>query len=69
MKVMKPMRGIGNAGKIVASVGAAGVSIGMVGASTAAVSAGTVIVATGGAAALALAGYGVYRMLSSRERS
>ena len=50
-------------GQIIASV--AGASVAVAGASIAAVNAATIIVATGGAAALALAGYGLYCWLSS----
>lgn len=49
-------------GRIVAAVGP--VSVAVVGASTAAVSIATVIVATGGAVAIGLVGYGIYRWYS-----
>lgn len=47
-----------------AGIGGAGVVVGVVGASAATVSAATLIVATGGAAALALVGYGIYKHFS-----
>lgn len=51
--------------RIVAAVGSASVTV--IGGSTTAVSIGTILVATGGAAALGLVGYGVYRWLSSNN--
>jgi hypothetical protein len=48
-------------------VGTAGVTATVIGASLFSTSAATVIIATGGAAALALAGYGLYKWLSSPE--
>lgn len=50
-------------GRIVAVAGP--VSVTVIGSSVTAVSIATVLVAAGGAAALGLAGYGVYRYLSS----
>ncbi len=51
--------------QIVLQASRAGLAVGVAGCSAGAASAATVIVATGGAAAVALAGYGVYRWLSS----
>lgn len=51
-----------NTVRVAASVGGASVAIEAVGISTAAISASTILVATGGAAALVLAGYGIYRL-------
>lgn len=56
-------------GKIVVQAGTAGVRIAITGASVAAVSAATVIVATGGAGAVGLVGYGIYRMLSDNPQA
>src|SRR6266699_6866606 len=62
-----PLRRSSMSGQLFAKVGP--VAVGVIGASTAAISASTVIVAVGAAAALALAGYGIYRYLSSSSDS
>jgi hypothetical protein len=54
-----------SAGRIIAAVGPASVTV--IGGSVTAVSIATVLVATGGAVALSLAGYGVYRWLSGEN--
>jgi hypothetical protein len=51
---------------VVASAGAAGVSVAVIGASATAASVGTIIVATGGAAALVLAGYALWKWSQSK---
>jgi len=56
---------------LIVAAGTGGVALKVAGASTAALSGATVIAATGGAAAVVLVGYGVYKWLSkdgSRSR-
>ncbi|MCA9621184.1 MAG: hypothetical protein KC731_19315 [Myxococcales bacterium] len=57
------------AGQLAVRVGGAtaGVSIVVAGASPVAVGTATLIAATGGAAAVVLVGYGVYKLLSPKE--
>lgn len=61
---------LAEAGKLVVQAGGAGAGVYLAvgGATATAVSAATVIAATGGAAAVVLAGYGVYRWLSSDNK-
>lgn len=60
--------GLQQARQLAINVGTGGVAVAVVGGSTGAVSAATLIVATGGAAAVVLAGYGVYKLLSPKEK-